>query len=1561
MCQDYSKVKEKFAYNLTIIFMKNFTLAILFVFFVIYSSKAQNKSFNLNGSKSESLKSLSISDNSSAPKFQNALKSRELVLNPIIQDIKSIHVNDTIHLDLFDNIQYKAYIDKIETDANGTSVVRARLVDYNFGYCLISTYKAKSFMTIEVPEKNELYLSKYDQVINKLFLLQIDKSKQKALEGSPPVNPQTNDGFNFKLKDNDPKNLLNQIPSKNTTIIGDNLLKNAPIENDPNSGDTITLMIVYTPAAASWSKTNETDINNTINLLMAKAQLALDNSKTATTLKLVYSSQVNYTELNSIEDLFNLTNTMDGLMDNVHQLRDKYGADLVVLLEDIDFSGGRSWILNSTLGLPSYAFSISRVQQVSWTYTTIHEIAHNLGCSHNKLQNVEPGPGLYSYSSGWRWNGPSGERYCSIMNYESGSYFSDGINATMVPFFSNPNIQYQGIPIGDTVEADNARTIRETKSLVASYRNQSNTCLPPTVQATNLTSASITDNSITIGWNRGTGNSVIVVARKDNAVYQLPENGISYLANANFGSGTQIGNGNYVVYNGSDTSVNISFLLSGTTYSFDIYEYSLTSNCYLTPSLTGQVTTSGTTAITDPFEAKWTWQNPLPQGNRLFNVKFISSTDGWSVGEHGTILNTNDGGTTWITQTSGTTNDLMCVSFSDNENGTVVGGWADWNGNSSSLILRTTNGGKTWTKQTSGTSNYLYGVAFTDKNTGTVVGAYGTILRTTNGGANWTKQTSGTTYTLYGVSFSDSNNGTAVGDGGTVLRTNNGGATWISQSSGTTNILMCTSFSDSNNGLVVGHGGKILRTVNGGSTWTEQLSGTPIPLYGVSLIDKNTGIVVGAGGVILQTSNGGVSWTSQTSIMNDFISVSFSDLNNGIAVGGTKFEAQSSIILKTTNGGKTWTEKSSGVTGKYLKDVSFADSNNGIIVGSQGTIISTMDGGNTWTSQLSGTPADLEDIEHIDANNWIAVGSKFIFRSSNGGKTWTSQSPQPADKTYNFNSIFFTDAKHGTIVGSEWDGTEGVALILRTTDGGEKWERQACEGYDRLESVFFTDKNNGFAVGQLPMNGGQYYYGLILRTTDGGSTWTLQPNNITHGLVKVYFIDSNNGIILTDHYNIVRTTDGGNTWFEQSVGSTDFKSDVFFTDSLNGTIVSSPDILKTNDGGVTWVKQPMGTKNVLTSTYFFDANNGIIVGQGGTILKTSGPSCTLPVAAGTITGATTVCRGESSEIYSVAVIQNSTNYTWSYSGTGVTIMNGTTNSIYLIYSNSATSGILTVKGTNSCGEGPASTLSIFVNPIPAVAGKISGAITVSPGQTSEVYTVPAITNATSYIWSLPTGATGTSTTNTITVNYSSSAVSGTIKVKGHNNCLDGVESSLAINVNKAPIAIAGENQTFNENSTIALDGSASIDPDGNTLTYKWIAPSGISLSSPSASNPTFTAPDVKNDSIIVFMLIVNDGTIDSNPSSVIITVRNLIKTGTVDLSMNGLKAYPNPVANELIIELEGNNRVIGFEILNVMGQTVYKGELINKTTVQTNYFVPGVYLIKLENGKTFEIKKIIKE
>ena len=132
------------------------------------------------------------------------------------------------------------------------------------------------------------------------------------------------------------------------------------------------------------------------------------------------------------------------------------------------------------------------------------------------------------------------------------------------------------------------------------------------------------------------------------------------------------------------------------------------------------------------------------------------------------------------------------------------------------------------------------------------------------------------------------------------------------------------------------------------------------------------------------------------------------------------------------------------------------------------------------------------------------------------------------------------------------------------------------------------------------------------------------------------------------------------------------------------------------------------------------------------------------------------------------------------SGTG----NGTITAIYTenISSIQRTANvIITVPGAS---ESPQSVKVIQAGcKLPVAAGTITGLANVSQGQSAVVYSVPAIANATTYIWTLPTGATGTSTTNSITVNYGNSAVSANITVKGQNTCGDGAEANLAVTVN----------------------------------------------------------------------------------------------------------------------------------------------------------------------------------
>ncbi|MBI9069432.1 MAG: S8 family serine peptidase [Salinivirgaceae bacterium] len=132
------------------------------------------------------------------------------------------------------------------------------------------------------------------------------------------------------------------------------------------------------------------------------------------------------------------------------------------------------------------------------------------------------------------------------------------------------------------------------------------TCTPPTNQATNFNSSNVTYSSIDVSWDRGTpsgGDNVLVIACDVNDIHSDPNKGDTYTANSVFGAGDEIGVGNYVVYNGSGTSVNITGLDNITAYIFSVYEYSLADYCYNLIELSGTDTTGAkpepTTQVTD--------------------------------------------------------------------------------------------------------------------------------------------------------------------------------------------------------------------------------------------------------------------------------------------------------------------------------------------------------------------------------------------------------------------------------------------------------------------------------------------------------------------------------------------------------------------------------------------------------------------------------------------------------------------------------------------------------------------------------------------------------------------------------------------------------------------------------------------------------------------------------------------------------------------------------------------------------------------------------------------------
>ena len=90
--------------------------------------------------------------------------------------------------------------------------------------------------------------------------------------------------------------------------------------------------------------------------------------------------------------------------------------------------------------------------------------------------------------------------------------------------------------------------------------------------------------------------------------------------------------------------------------------------------------------------------------------------------------------------------------------------------------------------------------------------------------------------------------------------------------------------------------------------------------------------------------------------------------------------------------------------------------------------------------------------------------------------------------------------------------------------------------------------------------------------------------------------------------------------------------------------------------------------------------------------------CTTPLQPSTFTvSSTSVNQGQTAVVYSVANDATASSYSWTYSGTGA-VITGTSNSVSIDFSSTATSGTLTVAATSGCGTSIARTLDITVVP-----------------------------------------------------------------------------------------------------------------------------------------------------------------------------------------------------------------------------------------------------------------------
>ncbi len=270
---------------------------------------------------------------------------------------------------------------------------------------------------------------------------------------------------------------------------------------------------------------------------------------------------------------------------------------------------------------------------------------------------------------------------------------------------------------------------------------------------------------------------------------------------------------------------------------------------------------------------------------------------------------------------------------------------------------------------------------------------------------------------------------------------------------------------------------------------------------------------------------------------------------------------------------------------------------------SLGTIIilslAALVGSAAWARVQSGTLSWLHDVAFASASKGFIVGSGGVFlETDDGGRTWKKGKSPSSDS---LRQILFTNELNGWLL-CERDvynrGSKASSYLMRTTDGGETWDRSEFGEYgrERIAKIFFNDNGDGFAVGEN---------GTILEFRDGN--WTRQRSAFRFLFLDGGFSDASKAVIVGGGGSALVTDDGGETWTPSSFQTkpTGKLNAVFFRNRSTGWVVgASGAVYQTLNGGRSWRAQNSGVAAELTDIEFINSAEGYAVGADGTIIHT---------------------------------------------------------------------------------------------------------------------------------------------------------------------------------------------------------------------------------------------------------------------------------------------------------------------------------------------------------------------
>ncbi len=305
-------------------------------------------------------------------------------------------------------------------------------------------------------------------------------------------------------------------------------------------------------------------------------------------------------------------------------------------------------------------------------------------------------------------------------------------------------------------------------------------------------------------------------------------------------------------------------------------------------------------------------------------------------------------------------------------------------------------------------------------------------------------------------------------------------------------------FVDSKEGWAVGDEGVVWHTINGGKDWERQPTGTRASLKSIHFLSPYFGWVVGTEyhptldsvGVILFTRDGGIKWTKVLhNSMPGLNFVKFLDNKIGILAGDAT-EAYPAGFFFTTDGGKSW-EKGEGPKSGSWYSAALTGKGSGFLAGSNNSISTLVNFKHQGNEASELTNRSLKSAHTtLKSTFLVGLGSQILASDSQTGATWTTLNTGLSSELANcidFHSI------HGT-ADHLWVAGKPGSILFHSPDAGKTWEIVKTNNKSTLNSIFFTDPNNGWTAGE---------YGTILATKNAGKTWQVQKRGASHSRILI--------------------------------------------------------------------------------------------------------------------------------------------------------------------------------------------------------------------------------------------------------------------------------------------------------------------------------------------------------------------------------------------------------------------------------------------------------------------------